>query len=266
MSDSKSQWLILLFLIIGLAGGIWFFLTIPEEPEPIVVPAQPQPVAVEPASPHYAVLPTPSPETGSPQLTPLPPLDDSDEAFVQALVDLFGIDIEELLVDTALIEKFVTTIDNLTRSHVAEKVRPLRRASGTFLVDTLDDGDVYAINPDSFMRYDTLVDLLVSSDADSLVSIYQRFYPLLQQSYVNLGYPDGYFNDRTVAVIDHLLETPQVEDPILLIRPHVLYEYADPQLEALSSGQKLLLRMGNRNAALVKQLLTKLRAQIAVAE
>jgi hypothetical protein len=43
----------------------------------------------------------------------------------------------------------------------------------------------------------------------------------------------------------------------------VLYKFADPDLEALSSGQKLLLRMGNDNAARVKDALTGLRERIA---
>jgi hypothetical protein len=125
---------------------------------------------------------------------------------------------------------------------------------------------MYLADPDNYHRYDILVNLLASSDADNLVSTYRRFYPLLQQAYVNLGYPDGYFNDRAVAVIDHLLDTPQLTDPILLVRPHVLYKYADPRLEALSSGQKLLLRMGNDNATRVRQKLAELRVLIAVVD
>jgi hypothetical protein len=266
MSDSNSQWLIPLVLIFGFAGGIWYFWTMSEAPEPTAIPEQPLPAEIEPTTPHYPVPSTPSPETDVPQLPPLPPLDDSDEYFVQALVDLLGIDIEKLLVDTALIEKLVTTVDGLTRSQVAERVRPLRRISGSFLTDKLDDDNVYRLNPDNYKRYDALVNLLASSNADSLVSTYKRFYPLLQQAYVNLGYPDGYFNDRAVEVIDHLLETPQTKDPIPLVRPHVLYEYADPRLEALSSGQKLLLRMGNDNATRVRQKLAELRVLIAVVD
>ena len=266
MNNSNSIWLISLLLVVGLAVGIWYFRTVTEEPEPIVVPEQPRPAALEPASPHYPVPPTPPPEPDSPQTIPLPPLDDSDEYFVQALVDVLGSDIETLLADTALIEKLVTTVDGLTRSQVAERVRPLRRLSGSFLTDTFDDDDAYQVNPDNYDRYDMLVNSLASSNADALVSTYQRLYPLLQQAYVNLGYPDGYFNDRVVAVIDHLLATPQPEDPILLIRPHVLYEYADPRLQALSSGQKLLIRMGEKNAVRVKQKLAELRALIAAKE
>ena len=65
-----------------------------------------------------------------------------------------------------------------------------------------------------------------------LRNVYFRFYPLFQQSYQNLGYPNGYFNDRLVQVIDMLLATPQPTGPIELVRPNVMYTFADPTLEA----------------------------------
>jgi len=43
----------------------------------------------------------------------------------------------------------------------------------------------------------------------------------------------------------------------------VFWEYADPELEARSAGQKLLLRIGSANATLVREKLRALRAQIA---
>jgi len=51
--------------------------------------------------------------------------------------------------------------------------------------------------------------------------------------------------------------------PIRLVRPHVLYEFADADLAALSSGQKLLLRMGRDHTATIKRVLSDLRALIA---
>jgi hypothetical protein len=92
--------------------------------------------------------------------------------------------------------------------------------------------------------------------------LYRRFYPLFQKAYVDLGYPDGYFNDRVIEVIDHLLATPEIEGPVKLVRPHVLYQYADPELEQLSPGQKLLLRMGNEHSATVKEKLREFRGRI----
>jgi hypothetical protein len=86
---------------------------------------------------------------------------------------------------------------------------------------------------------------------------------LFQEAFVRLGYPKGYLNDRVVEVIDHLLDTPTVEGPIRLSRPHVLYTFSDPALEALSSGQKMLLRIGDDHAARVKHTLRRFRTLIA---
>ncbi len=107
-----------------------------------------------------------------------------------------------------------------------------------------------------------LVNLVAGTDREAIAALYRRFYPLFQESYVRLGYPDAYFNDRVVEVIDHLLVTPEPHEPIRLIRPHVLYEFADAELEALSSGQKLLLRMGGEHAARIKRVLLDLRVLI----
>ena len=71
------------------------------------------------------------------------------------------------------------------------------------------------------------------------------------------------FNDRLVDVIDLLLATPTPEEPITLMRPKVLYEYSLEELEELSAGQKLLLRMGSEHAATIKEVLREFRAQIA---
>jgi len=46
------------------------------------------------------------------------------------------------------------------------------------------------------------------------------------------------------------------------VRPHVLYEYADPELEALSAGQKLLIRIGPAHRAVVRDFLEDLRDRI----
>ena len=60
-----------------------------------------------------------------------------------------------------------------------------------------------------------------------------------------------------------MLATPQVTELVTLVRPHVLYEFEDPDLQKRSSGQKLLLRMGPDNAAMIKMKLTELRRVIA---
>jgi hypothetical protein len=100
-------------------------------------------------------------------------------------------------------------------------------------------------------------------DTTQVVAVYKRLYPLFQQAYQELGYPKAYFNDRLVEVIDHLLVTPQITGPVYLTQPKALYLYADPDLEALSAGRKILLRCGPENAAQIKTLLHEYRKLIA---
>ena len=111
-------------------------------------------------------------------------------------------------------------------------------------------------------RYDTYVRVMDQADTAKLVDAYVRYYPLFQKAYEDLGYPHGYFNDRLVEVIDHLLATPEVAAPIALAQPKVLYEFADPSLEQRSAGQKILMRMGPVNEAHVKAKLRTIRAGI----
>jgi len=265
VNDPDVKLLVMVVLVASLAGAFWYFQD--DILAPADGPAVEQTEVVTEAlptgdGPAHPMTPTRQPALSDRSLVPLPPLDDSDSYFLLALVDVFGTDVEHLLVNEALIDNVVATIDNLTRGHVAEKIRPVGRLSEPFVADATGKDGIYTLNPASFERYDVLVNLVVSADLEFITETYRRFYPLFQQSYVRLGYPDGYFNDRVVEVIDHLLLTPQPTKPIRLVRPHVLYELADAELEALSSGQKLLLRMGAEHAAEIKRVLKEFRTLI----
>jgi hypothetical protein len=65
------------------------------------------------------------------------------------------------------------------------------------------------------------------------------------------------------VTIDNLMAAPDITTDIALVRPNVMYQFADPKLEELSAGQKLMLRMGPTNAAIIKAKLRELRAQVA---
>jgi Protein of unknown function (DUF3014) len=260
MSESKSIWLVPVLGLVIILAALWYFRPVREQP------ATPAPQALpaaqdETETPHYP-LPDADEDTEARNLVPLPPLDDSDAYFRLALIDLFGSAVDPLLAESTLIEKSVATLDNLPRERLAEKLRPVGRVAGAFLVDPGDDDEVFVLSPANYRRYDALVGLFEKADPAAIVDTYRRFYPLLQQAYVSLGYPDGHFNDRVIEVIDLLLATPDPGEPVLLVRPHVLYEFADARLEALSAGQKILLRMGPGNAARVKSRLGELRARL----
>lgn len=267
MDNNEIKWLAFVALVIVGAGALWYFLQkdAPTAPAPVVTEPEPIPEQMSPREPLHPVEPL-DPEPSEGELVELPPLDESDSYFALALIDLFGSELEPLLSSSGLIDKTVASVDNLTRGRVSEKIRPVGRVPGSFEVtDTGANGPWY-ISPDNYARYDPLVNMLTSANTEDIVATYRRFYPLIQEAFVRLGYPDAYFNDRAVAVIDDLLATPEPEQPIRLVRPHVLYEYADPKLESLSAGQKLLLRMGPDHAARVKAVLTDIRQRIAQAQ
>ena len=261
--DLKLLFGVIILIVFGVVG--WQYrdqLFGTPESEPAV--AAPVPVPTEPATdagPRHP-MPEPAPKlSSSGELVPLPPLDDSDAYFLLEIGAAFGPAIESLLVREAIIDRLVTTVDNLPRGELSGKIRPVGQLREAFAADIGDD-DAVILGISSYARYDALVAQIYYADLDAVYDTYQRFYPLFQKSYERLGYPDAYFNDRLIEVIDHLIATPIPDGAMVLIRPNVLYEFADPDLEALSSGQKVLLRMGPGNAGTTKRLLQKFRDRL----
>jgi hypothetical protein len=226
---------------------------------------------VQPATPPVAVAPPPPPAeeqdvikhpiAAAPGEAAAPPLEASDQPLFDALAGLAGkAPVEQYVIPQDLVRHFVVTIDNLPTEKVAERVRPMKAVPGKFAVSGPDDAPT--LDAANYARYEPLVKTLQATDTGQLVALYQRYYPLFQQVYEGLGHPPQYFNDRVVEVIDHLLATPDVRGPIGLVQPSVQYKYADPKLEALSAGQKALIRMGSANATAIKEKLRALRAAL----
>ena len=160
-----------------------------------------------------------------------------------------------------IVRHIVATVDNLPRQKVAAQLSPAKPPAGSFI--TIGGEDQMVLGAANFARYTPWIELVDSLDPDATFELYRRLYPQFQAAYESLGNPDGYFNDRVIEVIDHLLATPEPPETIALARPNVLYEFADPALEAQSAGRKLLLRMGPGNAARVKMKLRDMRDRIA---
>lgn len=167
--------------------------------------------------------------------------------------------------------KFVATVDNLGRAHAPPLAWPINLTEGRFTVQTLDGSTI--VSSVNALRYTPLVLMLEQINVGLAVDLYVSMYPVLQQTYIDLGYPNRQFNDRLLQVINHLLATPiappvlvvqltEVKGSIPSVRPWVRYEYADPALEALSSGQKIMLRVGSVNQSRLKAMLSELRKEI----
>jgi Protein of unknown function (DUF3014) len=244
-----------------MAGTFFFWPVEPPPAPPPVAKADPpaaSPVAAPPSGPRYVVPTDPAPAT-PPQ--PLPELNDSDPVVGTALTSLLGRESTgQFIVLESLVRHVVVTIDNLPRSHFARELSPINPPAGTFRAIGKEESLV--IDPDNAARYERYVKFAEALDAKKIVALYMRFYPLFQKAYQDLGFPEGYFNDRLVEVIDHLLAAPELQAPVRLTVPHVLHEFADPELEARSAGQKMMMRMGAANEARLKVRLRELRREV----
>ena len=254
-------WLILVVIAVG--AGTWFYShRKPAEqapPEPPAAPVETLPDAAPPI--RFPVPETPVAEAAAPS-APLPGLAESDAAIGGALSELVGTEtLKTFLLPEEIIRRIVATIDNLPREKIATRIRPVPPLAGAFM--TAGAEAELIINPANNARYEPFVRMVQATETASLTSVYFHFYPLFQQAYEELGFPGRYFNDRLVEVIDDLLAAPQPVEPIRLVRPGVYYQFADPELEARSAGQKTLMRLGRENALVIKSKLYEIRRAVA---
>ena len=262
--------LLLLGLLLVVLGAGWWFWNSLFAPAP--KPAQ---LAQTPDEPPKAAAPAPTPSP-APEPVIQHPIDESLAAAGAALRKLAESDKDagagragvigkdafaRYFVSQDLVRRIVATVDNLPRKTYSQRLSPVKPVPGSFLVAGKDAERT--IDAKNAARYTPYVRALDAVDAKKLVALYVRLYPLFQEAYRELGYPQGYFNDRLVQALDVMIATPSMPGQLKLAQPKVLYEYADENLEALPSGQKILLRMGPENAARVKVKLAEIRKLVA---
>ena len=247
----------------------------PAETMPALAPAQPiaapPPLAQAPAAPPAIEHPVEPPASDS---VALPALGDSDALVSEGLSSLLSRqNLLSFLQPDGFVRRMVATVDNLPRSHAPANRWPVIPTPQRFLTQPGSDGrETIAAN--NSQRYQPLVKMIEAVDTAQAVALYRRLYPLFQQAYQELGFPDRYFNDRLVQVLDHLIATPLPAQPLAVklvevkgtvpsLRPWVRYEYADPTLEAMSAGQKMLMRTGPDNQARLQIKLKEIRQRVA---
>lgn len=253
-------WLVTGALLVGGATGFYLWQESMKPPLQVLEPMAP------PAAPTAQAEPAiryPIPQSDDAKAKPLPPLDQSDKAIRDELYGLIGLQALNALFNSEhFVRNVVVTIDNLPRKTLAVRLLPTKPATGGDGFVTSGNGDSLSIAEGNAVRYKPFIRVAAVIDAKKLVASYVHYYPLFQRAYEELGYPKGYFNDRLVAVIDHLLDAPEVEGPVRLTQPHVLYKFADPELEGASAGHKIMVRMGDANAEEVKVKLREIRREL----
>jgi hypothetical protein len=244
-NENLGRWILGGVALLAVAAGAWFWQ---KREADVSGESAPQP----PAAAESAIRnPIVAPDDVDPNLSA-----------IEQVATLVGTPrFEALFVPEEFVRKLVATVDSLARDDVAARMNPARPPGGSFV--TAGEGDARVLGAANFARYAPWIELVDSLDADATAALYKRLYPQFQKAYEDLGNPDGYFNDRVIEVIDHLLSAPPAPATIELQQPSVYFTFADPALEAESAGRKLLLRMGPGNAARVQAKLKEIRERIA---
>lgn len=283
-SSSSNRFALFAIVLVVLlsAGGYYYYsgdsdspklipnapIVLPETPpsEPMTLESEPEPETTE-TTPAVTETNTNSTETtavAEPEVVvePVPVLAKSD-AFVQqkALAMINNNVLSSSLVQQDLVRQFVVFVDNLAQGELTRKVSPLKGPEKLFSVSEITN-KVY-LNPEGFHRYDAYVDSIAKMDEQSLITTYKQLTPLLEEAFTELGYSNAKFNDRMLQAIKMLLAAPIIEDPIELNSISVNYQFVDPNLEALPSAQKLLIRMGPENTRKLKVALRKIENQLS---
>lgn len=253
--------------LFGLAAWLW------RQSVAVAPPLPPPGAAAVTAAPPMA----PVPGASEPAVRyPLPPPEANvavgEPDLKMALIQLLG---RQAVLSMLQLEdfprRFVATVDNLGRSHAPASLWPVNPVAGRIVIEERAGSPTLGL--DNAQRYTPYVLLLERMDLRQAAALYGRLYPQFQRAYEELGFPRGHFNDRLVEVIDQLLATPdfdqplevrlpEIRGPVQPPRPWVMYEFADARLQALTAGQRTLLRMGPVHQRRVKARLIEFRSLV----
>ena len=247
--------------------------TQPNSPLPqIRLQPQQEPASVALSEPEIAALPeevepvelAPEPELNEDEtnVIELPTLTDSDPFVFEILQTLQnGMALVNALAEDQIVRKFVVFVENISRGEFPQTGLPYKGLGQEMPVSEIDD-NLFVMDQVAHSRFDQVVSTFVETDTDSAVIIYQMLLPLFQQAYAEIGFRNVSFDETLRAAINNVLRTTNMEGPYQLVKPSVMYLYADSSVENLAEVHKQLLRIGPDNTSALKaklrEFLTKL--------
>ncbi len=238
------------------------------QPAPVerVLPAA-APVAADPAPAQPAaelinvpVAPVAQPEPEEPS-EPLPSLNSSDPFVIARLASMeMGASLLRVLAPEDLIRKFVVFVSNVAEGELPLLEYPLQRIDSEFVATEIDT-NLFEMSPMTHRRFGSMVDLLVALDPQQAVSVYRALRPLFQEAYAEIGY-QGSFDAVLIQAIDQIMNAPTETGPFQLIKPSVMFLYAESRIEDMTPVQKQLLRLGQENTAKLQAVLPAYRERL----
>lgn len=191
----------------------------------------------------------------------LPELPSSDGAFRDAMTQVSP-GLAPWLSTDQLIGKYVFIANDFSQGIRLEKHMRFLKQAQPFTVDETDNG--LFMSKQSYQRYDKLAAAIDAMDVRSTLAVYKKFRPLMLQVFAGFSYPaDHTLEDIFEKTAAEILAAPVIEEPVALVRPSVLYKFADKKLEALSPVSKQMIRMGPENTRIIQNKIRLLVQELA---
>ena len=120
------------------------------------------------------------------------------------------------------------------------------------------------IAPESYARFDGIARAIASVNTQGVRRVYQELKPLLEAAHAEIAPPGRTLDQVLTQAIGRLTSVAVPTGTVEVIPKSALYAYADPRLEALSSAEKHLLRMGPENMRKVQTKLSEIASALGL--
>ena len=253
---------ILATLVFILMTGDYGEPTLPEELVMVQPSVEPTPMPIEAEAPAAPSAAPPVTEV-QPKIPPAPVVsEETGDQYARESIDAVngGKALAQFVAGDYVVERAVAIIDALRRGEVPYKLLPVGKPSTTFPIS--DNGLRVTLDTAGFSRYDGFAQWVGGLDTPALVSLLNDYEMIATQALTRMGVTDFDIRSAVLAATTQILSTPQVAVDAELMRREANWVYMDPELEALSSLQKQVLRMGPENADIVQQKARDIRGAL----
>ncbi len=189
------------------------------------------------------------------------PLDISDQTVKETIILLSRVPmLTTLVMNDGILERVVASVVNTAQGDLPANTNLLSPPKDEFSV--YKQADTLYINPASFDRYRPYAEAFAQMETEDILALYAKYSEQLNAQFDEIAAPGTTFKETLIDAINQLLDTPAVSLPIAVQTDRAMYQFVNPQLEALSPVQKQLLRMGPQNMRLVMRKLRDLRSAL----
>ena len=267
-AGNKANPIILAILFAGILATLVFILMTgdygkSEVPEQIT---EIQPIEIE-------MVPAPEPEPFEdevvaveeevlPELPPAPVTEETADTYARESIESVngGKALAQFVAGDYIVERAVAIVDALRRGEVPYKLLPVGRPSKPFPIS--DDGLRVTMDPSGFSRYDGFAQWVNGIDVLAIVELLNDYEQIATEALSRMGVGDFDIRSAVLAATTEILATPIAPQSPELMKREANWVYMDPELEALSSLQKQVLRMGPDNSGIVQAKARELRGAL----